>query len=189
MRNNQTARLIFFVNLSNEAGPKRPENGTMSVLKRLKLRLNERGQQLVEFTLVFVLTLVILWIPADFGLAFLTGQLASNAAREGARIASASSTLPVVSDGVPNAISCAIPCSGQGYILEEASRRIWMALMPNAQVTLWTETPSTCNRQVFVRVNGTYNFFFYQILRLMGATVPNGTQIDRLTQLRWEHQC
>jgi len=64
-----------------------------------------------------------------------------------------------------------------------------MALMPNAQVTLDTATPSTCNQQVIVRVNGTYNFFFYQILRLMGVTVPNGTPIARETTLRWEHQC
>ena len=156
----------------------------MSALKFLKPRLNECGQQLVEFTLVFVLTLVVLWIPADFGLAFLTGQLASNAAREGARIASASRTLP---GGMP--ITCTIPCSGSDNILQEASKRISMALMPNATITLDTATPSTCNQQVIVRVNGTYNFFFYQILRLMGATVPNGTAITRETKLRWEHQC
>jgi len=46
-----------------------------------------KGQALVEFTLSFLLFLVIAWIPADFGLAFYTAQLAQNAAREGARIA------------------------------------------------------------------------------------------------------
>jgi Flp pilus assembly protein TadG len=39
------------------------------------LRQNS-GQALVEFTLTFVLLLVVAWIPADFGLAFYTGQLA-----------------------------------------------------------------------------------------------------------------
>lgn len=29
-----------------------------------------KGQALVEFTLVFLLVLVVAWIPADFGLAF-----------------------------------------------------------------------------------------------------------------------
>src|SRR5437879_1838731 len=53
------------------------------------LRSRCRGQAVVEFTLSFVLLLVIAWIPADFGLAFYTGQLASNASREGARIAAA----------------------------------------------------------------------------------------------------
>ena len=51
------------------------------------------GQGVVEFTLTFLLLLVVAWIPADFGLAFYTGQLAHNAAREGARIAAADSTL------------------------------------------------------------------------------------------------
>ena len=50
---------------------------------------NNRGQALVEFTLVFMLLLVVAWIPADFGLAFYTGQLALNASRDGARIGAA----------------------------------------------------------------------------------------------------
>jgi TadE-like protein len=37
-----------------------------------------------EFTLFFLLFLVIAWLPADFGLAFFTGQLAQNASREAA---------------------------------------------------------------------------------------------------------
>ena len=48
--------------------------------------IDNKGQAIVEFTLCFVLLLVVAWIPADFGLAFYTGQLMGNAAREGARI-------------------------------------------------------------------------------------------------------
>jgi hypothetical protein len=44
-----------------------------------------KGQAVVEFTLVFLLFLAISWIPADFGLALFTGQLAQNASREGQR--------------------------------------------------------------------------------------------------------
>ena len=51
--------------------------------------IRNKGQATVEFTLVFMLLLIIAWIPAAFGLAFLSGQIASNAAREGARIGSA----------------------------------------------------------------------------------------------------
>jgi Flp pilus assembly protein TadG len=40
-----------------------------------------------------LLLLVVAWIPSDFGLAFYTGQLAHNAAREGARIAAAEVSL------------------------------------------------------------------------------------------------
>jgi len=50
---------------------------------------SNRGQAAVEFTLAFILLLIIAFIPADFGLAFYTGQLALNASREGARIAAA----------------------------------------------------------------------------------------------------
>src|SRR5947207_15271412 len=60
-----------------------------SFLHRRRLRSTARGQALVEFVLVFLLFLVVAWIPTDFGLAFYTGQLALNASREGARIAAA----------------------------------------------------------------------------------------------------
>ena len=39
------------------------------------------GQALVEFTFTFLILLIVAWIPADFGLAFYSGQLAQNAAR------------------------------------------------------------------------------------------------------------
>ena len=51
------------------------------------------GQAVVEFTLVFLLFLIIAWIPADFGLGFYTAQLAQNASREGARIAASDPAL------------------------------------------------------------------------------------------------
>src|ERR1044071_7921416 len=60
-----------------------------SLTRNSSHRINCTGQALVEFTLVFLLLIVIAWIPADFGLAFYTGQLALNASREGARIAAA----------------------------------------------------------------------------------------------------
>src|SRR5688572_11041187 len=51
--------------------------------------VRSKGQAVVEFTLISVLFLAIIWIPADFGLAFVSTQLAQNAAREGARLAAA----------------------------------------------------------------------------------------------------
>ena len=55
--------------------------------------IGSSGQAAVELTLTFLLLLVVAWIPADFGLAFYTSQIAHNAAREGARIAAADSSL------------------------------------------------------------------------------------------------
>ena len=41
----------------------------------LILLTGSSGQAVVEFTLTFLLLLVVAWIPADFGLAFYTGNL------------------------------------------------------------------------------------------------------------------
>ena len=154
--------------------------------KLLLVRSNRKGQALVEFTLVFLLLLVVAWIPADFGLAFFSGQLASHAAREGARIAAASPTLATFE-------SCTLPCSSASDILKRVSYRVSSALLPGATITLDNDTTlGTCNTQVVVQVSGTYNFFFYRLLHLMG--VGNSTNLDttnivRTTKMRWEHQC
>lgn len=142
------------------------------------------GQALVEFTLTFLLLLIVAWIPADFGLAFYTGQLAHNAAREGARIAAADSTL------IEGTTSCVMPaCTGN--IFQETAGRLSSALLPAATITLNLEpdTGTNCNRMVTVTVSGTYNFFFYQLLRLFGiSAIPNTTPITRQTRMRWEGQ-
>jgi len=142
------------------------------------------GQALVEFTLVFLLFLVVAWIPADFGLAFYTGQLAQNASREGARIAAADRNL------LSGTTSCTMPsCSGN--IFTETAARISSALLPGATITLSldADTGANCNRMVAVTVSGTYNFFFYQLLRWFGvSTNLNNTVITRQTRMRWEPQ-
>jgi Flp pilus assembly protein TadG len=152
------------------------------------------GQAVVEFTLVFLLFLIIAWIPADFGLGFYTAQLAQNASREGARIAAAdpklgSGTLP----GVTWTTTCTMPsCSGN--ILGETAARISPALLPGAIITATLDpdsvlgTPPKCDRNVTVTVSGTYNYFFYQLLRALGNTVPDTLNIVRSTSMRWEHQ-
>ena len=142
------------------------------------------GQAVVEFTLTFLLLLVVAWIPADFGLAFYTGQLAHNAAREGARIAAADSTL------ASGTVSCTMP-SCTGNILKETAARVSSALLPAATiaVNLDPDTGTNCNRMVTVTVSGTYNFFFYQLLGWFGVSENlNSTSITRQTRMRWEGQ-
>lgn len=142
------------------------------------------GQAAVEFTLTFLLFLIIAWIPADFGLAFYTGQLALNASREGARIAAADPTLTT------GTTSCTMPsCSGN--IFQETAGRISSALLPGATITLSldADTGANCNRMVSVTVTGTYNFFFYQLLHWMGISGNlDNTLIIRQTSMKWEHQ-
>lgn len=152
------------------------------------------GQAVVEFTLVFLLLLVVAWIPVDFGLAFYTSQLAQNASREGARIAAADPKLGSGTlQGETWTTSCTMPsCSGN--ILSEAAARISPALLPGALITVTLDPDSVppatpkCDRNVTVTVAGTYNYFFYQLLRAFGDTVPDTLNIVRSTSMRWEHQ-
>jgi hypothetical protein len=148
---------------------------------------NRNGQAVVEFTLIFVLLLVIAWIPADFGLAFFSSQLAANASREGARIGAADPSYPTQVD------SCTLPACfslADGTILKETANRLSSALLPGATITVDPLSGPSCNQLVQVRVEGTYNFFFYQLLHLMGVTADLNTQsITRETSMRWEHQC
>lgn len=150
----------------------------------LSLLARSSGQALVEFTFTFLILLIVAWIPADFGLAFYTGQLAQNAAREGARIAAAERAL------VSGTTSCTMPaCTGN--IFAETAARISSALLPGATITLQLDpdTGTTCNRMVTVTVSGTYKFVFYQLLRWMGVTGNlNNTPITRQTRMRWEPQ-
>jgi len=142
------------------------------------------GQAIVEFTLTFLILLIVAWIPADFGLAFYTGQLAQNAAREGARIAAADSTL------VSGTTSCVMPaCTGN--IFKETAGRLSAALLPAATiaVNLDPNTGTNCNRMVTVTVSGAYNFFFYQLLRWFRVSgIVDNTPITRQTRMRWEAQ-
>ena len=142
-------------------------------------RLRQKGQAAVEFTLAFILLLIVAFIPADFGLAFYTGQLAFNASREGARIAAAEEN--------PTAANCNMPCSTTNTILLATSKRLSSALLPSAQIALTLS--GTCPLQmVTVSVSGNYNFFYYKVFRLFGQSVPNTTNMVRSTTMRWEHQ-
>ena len=147
----------------------------------------QKGQALVEFTLVFLLLLVVAWIPADFGLAFYTGQLALNASREGARIGAADPNYNTTQVG-----TCSLPgcySYADGTVLKETAKRVSTALLPGATITAFALAGATCKQNVEVRVVGDYNYFFYRILRFFGASIPaNNVTITRSTQIRWEHQ-
>lgn len=139
----------------------------------------------MEFTLIFILLLIVAWIPADFGLAFYTGQSAQNAAREGTRIAAADPTMV--------GATCSMPgCYSGGNILRETANRLPAALLTNASVTVQYPSPdgpnSGCNQLVRVTVTGQYNYFFFRLLRFLGVTIQNNyTQIDRFANMRWEY--
>ena len=156
----------------------RPAQSTMPIC------CDNRGQAVVEFTLCFILLVIITWIPADFGMMFFTSHVGLNAAREGARIASADPTLPTAD------ASCTFPCSSPD-ILQRISNRVAAGLMAGgASIQLRNfGGVTTCDREVEVQVTQTYYPFFYKILRFMGFTVPNSVSLDRTVRMRYEHQC
>lgn len=184
--------------------------------KSLVVRSTHKGQALVEFTLVFILLLVVAWIPADFGLAFYTGQLALNASREGARIAAADTCLLGTNAAsgcstvglAAQTGSCALSSCyalADGTILKETAKRVSSALIPGATIRVCYPVASvnpvnadgtcnapvggsTCNAQLAVTIRGDYNYSFFRVLRYFGASVPATVQILHATQVRWEHQ-
>ena len=157
--------------------------------RSVSVRSDQKGQALVEYTLAFILLLVIAWIPADFGLALYTGQMAMNASREGARIAAAQRTL--------TAGTCNLPCASEqtsdpSGVLAQTANRVASALLTGATITVTIVDVAPCNRMVTVAIVGNYNYFFYRILRLITgstASAPGTVTIDRKTSMRWEHQC
>jgi Flp pilus assembly protein TadG len=64
------------------------------------IRDTERGQALVEFTMVLPILLILLFALVDFGRAFYTWLLVTNAAREGARIAAVQADMNAVQDRI-----------------------------------------------------------------------------------------
>ena len=156
--------------------------------KILGLCAKNKGQAAVEFTLIFILLVIVAWIPADFGLAFYTSQIAQNAVRDGARIAAADPSLVATNTGCGPPLSS---CFTAGNIFNETAVRLPSALMGSStRITVVYPAPdsSACNQLVSVSVSGQYPFFFYKILRFMGIDV-NIPTITRSSIMRWEHLC
>ena len=154
-----------------------------SFLHRKSLHSNTKGQALVEFTLVFLLLLVIAWIPTDFGLAFFSGQLALNASREGARIAAATKPFDAIDVKTET-------CKRLSWALLQDPGGVGTSCSPysNAKVSVTGPTGATCNQQVTVTITGNYNYMLFGILQFFVPSVPSSVLITRTTQMRWEGQ-
>lgn len=81
-----------------QSGPAGP------LLRALRtLRQSERGQSLVEFSLVLPMLLILLFAIIDFGRAFYAYNIVTNGAREGARTAAVQRSTSDVNTAVANA--------------------------------------------------------------------------------------
>jgi Flp pilus assembly protein TadG len=137
-------------------------------------RRRSNGQSIVELTLIVPLVLVILYIPADFGIAFFTAQIVQNATREAARIGA--SMNPFVAATVENEATKRLP--GGKFVTSSVS------------ATLNGSSTSTCMRRVVITVSGSYSLFWYRLLNLLipGTVTDTSLPITRSTAMRYDSQ-
>jgi Flp pilus assembly protein TadG len=147
------------------------ENGTMG---------NQRGQSIVEISLITPLLLIALYVPVDFGISFFMGNLLQTAAREGARIGSGLQK----SGNVPNLL---FDSTHANTVKTEVVSRL-PAYLTGKTVTVKFYTGTACMEFVEVTAQGQYNFSMYRLMRLFGANAPNSMTISRTTQMHFKYQ-
>jgi len=135
--------------------------------------LKQKGQSIVELTLITPLMLLALYVPFDFGMALYTASLAQNAVRDVARKAS-------TKDGA---------AFNAGTLQTEIVNRMpSMAISPVATVIKSTSGPANCMQWVQASVTYTYSFAWYKFARLFSSAVPDSASVTRTTQMRLEFQ-
>ena len=135
---------------------------------------HQKGQSIVELSLMTPLLLVALYIPFDFGVSFFAAHLTQNAVREVARIAATQA---------PGSFNAA---SLRTELTSRLPRNVTVVGTP--PITKFVTTPANCMGVVTVSATVQYKFFWYQILRLFKFSVPNTIDITRTTQMRYEYQ-
>jgi hypothetical protein len=149
--------------------------------KENSCRRRQTGQSIVELTLITPLLLIALYIPADFGIAFLTAHLVQNAVREGARIGSG------LTSGDPDK---PIDTGGGETIKDAVFARLPQRLSsPNVNVKFYfANEAATCMQVVEVTATGDYEYGLYHLMGLIGMSVPPSAPITRTTQMRYSNQ-
>lgn len=141
---------------------------------------NQRGQSIVEIVLITPLLLVALYVPADFGISFLMGNLTQVAVREGARIGSGLQ----LSGTAPNLLFSSTEAN---IVKTEVFNRL-PNYLNNKTVTVTFYGGTGCMQFIQVSAQGQYNFSLYKVLRLFGGSVPNSITISRTTQMHFKYQ-
>jgi Flp pilus assembly protein TadG len=147
----------------------------------MRTLLSRKGQSIVELVLMTPLVLVALYVPFDFGVTIFTGHITQNAVRDGARIAS---TTDLMDSAKAAALAEEI---FQNYL----PKNLLVSGSPakkEVTVNYYDGGAANCAENVEVIARGTYNFFLYKLVGLLGITVPDGIEITRTTRMRYAHQ-
>ena len=161
---------------------------------------NNRGQSIVEISLITPLLLAALCVAFDFGIAFFTSHLAQNAVREGARIGAilrdcstvaSGQCVESTSDSCPVAAPVAGTPDNKQVIREVCNRK--PALLNGASVTvsLSGAVGDECRRTLTVVIAGAYNYGWYNLLALIGKPLLGAEKtlsINRSAEARYELQ-
>ena len=140
---------------------------------------NCKGQSIVEISLMTPLILVALYVPFDFGMTIFTGHITQNAVRDGARIASTTDSLDnSKADTLATEVYNNLP---QLLVSGTPSPK-------TVTVNYYAGGAANCAQSVEVIAQGTYNFFLYRLIGLVGFTPPDPIQIIRTTKMRYERQ-
>jgi hypothetical protein len=135
---------------------------------------DRKGQSIVEITLMTPLILVALYIPFDFGVTIFTGHLTQNAVRDGARIASSTDLLDdTLADNLAQQFEVNLPD---------------MLVSRSVTVNYYADGAANCAQNVEVIAQGTYNFFLYRLIALLGFAPPDPVQITRTTKMWYGFQ-
>ena len=137
----------------------------------------QRGQSLVEMALITPILLITLYVPADFGVAFLMGNLTQNAARDGARVGSG------LQKTGGNSYSSVEATTVRNQVMNQLP-----AFLTNKSVGIKFYSGTACMEFIEVTAQGQYNFFLYQLIKLFGGSVPDSVIISRTTQMRYNYQ-
>jgi Flp pilus assembly protein TadG len=151
-----------------------------SLSENSKKRSNQRGQSIVEISLITPLLLIAMYVPVDFGISFFMGNLTQTAAREGARIGSGLQK----SGEVPDLIFSSAEAN---TVKTEVISRL-PAYLTNKTVTVTFYTGTACMEFVEVTAQGQYKFSMYQLMKLFGGNAPDSITISRSTQMHYKYQ-
>ena len=141
--------------------------------------LNCKGQSIIEITLITPLILVALYVPFDFGMTMFTGHYTQIAVRDGARIAATTDLMDNTKAG--NLATQVYGNLPQLLVSGSTTKQVRVRYYGSGGLV-------TCAQYVEVRAQGTYNFFLYRLIALLGFSAPSGTSITRTTQMRYEFQ-
>ena len=141
----------------------------------------QRGQSLIELTLITPLMLVALYIPVDFGIAFLTAHLAQNATREGARIGSG-----LISSDANHPIQSTEGTTIKNAVFARLPQRLTRRTV-NVKF-YFSGTAATCMQVMEVTATGAYNYAWYRLLAAIGIDTPAALTIRKRTQMRYNYQ-